>query len=412
MESPSDPPVATRSAIRCGFAAVPLASLWLFLLSAWLGVNPGRPAATRSDVLFQSDAGQRIRDTLTGTNSFGVGTHFLVSKTWPTAIRLLNRQFSNPEAAAVRLCQAIAALGAGIGLGILVGCLRRIGWSRPECLGALAFLLASSYQIVACLPDHFAFSSGLLPASFGIYLLAHHRALTMRAAIASLAIAGVLAASICLTNAIWPVLLALGLKFKGRRFDRRAALAVGMAALVGFAMLLAIVERHGHRWPVAWQAKHWLNLRLVNDPAGALLRAARGMIDPVVAPSPALDRNNFESVPMLTFEPSEGMPIWPFDGLRSFAALAWLAVLARTLRGPWTPPMQLLSIWIGWNLNFHNLWGDEFFLYSPHYGWALAILPFVSRRMDSWLKFALFLVFIGQLLALNEVAERVREIAA
>jgi hypothetical protein len=400
-----------RAAARFGLAAGAGAACWLFLLSGWLGVQPGRPAALRSDVLFQSDAGQRIDDTLTGTNSFGIGTHFLVGKVWPHAIGILNRQFPYPAVAAVSISRIAAALGAGIGLGIFAGCLTRIGWSRARRLAALAFLLASSYQVVACLPDHFAFSSGLLPAAFGIFLLARRGILANRTAIAILIGAAVLAASICLTNALWPALLVAGLLLEKRRLDWRVGLPAAIVGIVGFTIVLKVIERHGHRWPVACQAKHWLNLRLVNDPGGAMLRIGRGLVDPVVAPSPDIDTNNQNEVPMLTFEPAEAMPHWPFDPFRTIAAIVWLAVLALSLRDIRTPDVKWLAIWIGWNLVFHNLWGDEFFLYSPHYGWALALLPFVSERLHPRVRLALAIVVVGQLLALNEIAARVGAIA-
>ncbi len=408
MESPSN---SSRRAIRYDVGAAVLASVALFLLSGWLGVRPGRPAALRSDVIFQCDAGQRIDDTLTGRNSFGLGTHLLIGKTWPHAIGALNRLFPNPEVATVYLSRAAAALGAGIGLGFLIGCLRRVGWSAGKCLAALAFLLASSDQIVACLPDHFAFSSGLLPASFGIYLLGFHRSVSRRTTFAMLAGASILAASICLTNGLWPALLALALALEGRRIPWRVAGPLAILGLVGFAITLKIVERHGHRWPVTWQAKHWLHFRLVNDPAAAALRAGRGCVDPIVAPSPTIDTNNLHAVPMLTFEPTAGMPPWPFDAVRSLAAVTWIVVLVMALRTPWTPPVRMLAIWIGWNLVFHNLWGDEFFLYSPHYGWALALLPFVSERIGWKMRCGLVVAGVGQMMAFAEVAERVREIA-
>jgi len=58
-------------------------TVWLFLLSGWLGVQPGRPTATRCDVYFQSDAGQRILDAERGESSFGAGSHAWVHLLWP-----------------------------------------------------------------------------------------------------------------------------------------------------------------------------------------------------------------------------------------------------------------------------------------------------------------------------------------
>lgn len=412
MSSSSEVPVANRHALAFGLAVACAAATGLFLLSGWLGVRPGRPAATRCDVIFQSDAGVRIGDTITGENSFGMGTHPLIGTVWPKLLGAINRQFAEPELASVFVCRAAAALGAGIGLGILFGCLHRIGWSRGRCSAAAAFLLASSYQVVACLPDHFALSSGILPAAFGIYLLARQGTISRRAATGLLAAFAALASGICLTNGLWPCLLLAGLYFEGRTVSWKAAVLASMAGIAILSLALVLVQRHGFRLPILWQAKQWLNLRILHDPPGAALRAVRGTVDPIVAPSPAIDTNNFDGVPMLTFEPSAGMPIWPFDTIRSLAAATWLAILALSLAGRWTPPARLLAIWIAWNLLFHNIWGDEFFLYSPHYGWALALLPFVSPGYSwKWLPLA-GLVMIGQVLAFDEIAIRVREIEA
>lgn len=365
---------------------------------------PGRPAASRSDVLFQCDAGMRIGDTITGENSFGIGTHLLIGTVWPKMLGAVNRQFAEPEIAAVAVCRIAAALGAGIGLGILFGCLRRIGWSREKCSVAAAFLLASSYQVIACLPDHFAFSSGILPAAFGVYLLARQGAISRPMATGILIGFAGLASGICLTNGLWPALLLAGLHFERRAVPWRTAVLASVAVAAILAVSLVFIQRHGHRIPVLWQAKHWLNLRILHDPPGAALRAFRGTIDPVIAPRPTIDTNNLERVPMLTFEPSGGMPTWPFDIARTFAAASWLAFLTLSLAVRWTPPVRLLAIWIAWNLLFHNVWGDEFFLYSPHYGWALALLPFVSPGFR-WKYLPLAgLVMVGQFLAIDEIA--------
>ena len=410
MPSSSKVPTTNRQAIRLGLVVACVAATWLFLLSGWLGVRPGRPAAMRCDVIFQSDAGVRIGDTITGKNSFGMGTHPLIGTVWPKLLGAINRQFAEPELASVFVCRAAAALGAGIGLGILFGCLHRIGWSRGRCSAAAALLFASSYQVVACLPDHFALSSGILPASFGIYLLAWQGTLSRRGATGLLAAFAALASGICLTNGLWACLLLAGLHLERRTVSWKAAVLASMAGIAILSLALVLVQRHGFRLPILWQAKQWLNLRILHDPPGAALRSVRGTVDPIVAPSPAIDTNNFDGVPMLTFEPSAGMPIWPFDITRTLAAASWLAFLALSLAVRWTPPVRLLAIWIGWNLFFHNIWGDEFFLYSPHYGWALALLPFVSP-VFRWRYLPLAgLVLIGQLLAFDEIAVRVGEI--
>lgn len=410
MPSSSEVPTSNRHALALGLVVATIAATWLFLLSGWLGVRPGRAAASRSDVLFQCDAGMRIGDSISGQSSFGIGTHPLIGTVWPKFLGAVNRRFAEPEQVSIYVCRTAAALGAGMGIGVLFGCFCRIGWSYAKCAAAAVFLLASSYQVVASLPDHFAFSSGLLPAAFGVYLLARHKTISPRIATGTLVSLAILAAGICLTNALWPALLLAGLRLERRSVARQTAVASSLFGAALFVGLLVFIQSHGHRIPALWQAKHWLNMRIVHDPFGAALRALRGTIDPIVAPTPTIDTNNLDRVPMLTFEPTEGMPAWPFDCTRTLAAASWIALFAIALAGRWTPPVRVLAIWIVWNLLFHNIWGDEFFLYSPHYGWALALLPFVSPGFR-WKVLPLAgLVLIGQFLAIDEIAVRVGEI--
>jgi hypothetical protein len=67
--------------------------------------------------------------------------------------------------------------------------------------------------------------------------------------------------------------------------------------------------------------------------------------------------------------------------------------------------------WIGFNLVFHNLWGDEFFLYSPHWVWALLTLVMLGiGRLR--LRFAVPLVafiVIGQITTLLTIGDMLRQ---
>lgn len=357
-----------------------LASVWLCCLSGLLGVIPGRPAAMRCDVIFQCDAGTRISDVQNGTNSLSLGSHALLATLWSPVLGSISRLFADPNSAAVMVCRVVAALGAGAGIGVLFGCLRCAGWTLRNCIASLGVVLLSSYQVVACLPDHFAFSSGLLPASFGVFVLANRGIVSIRCARWVLIAAAILAAMICLTNVIWPGMLIAALSGKFRLSPRWWVVSAALGMLM-FCVLIIGIQRYGERFPIAWQAKRWLHLRILHDPPGALLRSFRGVVDPVVAPDPFIDTNNDFRVPMLTLDPDSGMPIWPHRGILAVGAISWILLLTRSFKANRCRSARLLSIWIVGNLLFHNIWGDELFLYAPHYGWGLAILPFVANRL-------------------------------
>jgi len=132
----------------------------------------------------------------------------------------------------------------------------------------------------------------------------------------------------------------------------------------------------------------------------------------MIAPPPRIDTNNFYEVPMLTFE-ARGVeyPLWGYDRLGTVAALAWLTWLGWSLLslGSSAAGRDLvlpLVLWIAWNSLFHNLWGDEYFLYSPHYGWALGTFALMTPAQPISLRLKLvILVAWGQASALQTIQQ-------
>lgn len=57
------------------------------------------------------------------------------------------------------------------------------------------------------------------------------------------------------------------------------------------------------------------------------------------------------------------------------------------------------------NLLFHNMWGDEFFLFSPHWSWALMLVVLLgSRGLPVWtVAPAALLMLPGQLSTLDAI---------
>jgi hypothetical protein len=74
----------------------------------------------------------------------------------------------------------------------------------------------------------------------------------------------------------------------------------------------------------------------------------------------------------------------------------------------------LLVGWIAFNVMFHLVWGDEFFVYSAHWAWALFMLVLLGARRIRLplLGAAVLLICVGQASALIMVREGVDQIFA
>jgi hypothetical protein len=395
--------MSTGKAIGWAVLFAGLLAAGLFGLSIALGCTAGRPAATRTDVYFQSDAGQRVMDAAVGGCTYAGGSHFLMRKFWTPALQGVMRRTSD-RAYAAPIAVAAGVAVAALGYAVLFYALLRTHVRLGTLLAFWPVLLLASSQVVACLPDHFALSAGLLPGAYGVYVLAQAGLWNWRWATACLVGFMLLAAGICITNVLWPALLILALVVERYAVPRRWVVRACLAGLFAFAATIAVIHFYGERIPAVWQAKMWLNLRWAEDPAGALTRSLRATIDPIIAPTPRIDTNNFYASEMLTFEsPKEPYRLWPYDLARTPAVLAWLVLLALAVRAQAGLPWAVLGLWLLFNVLFHNVWGDELFLYSTHWFWALWLIALRGgggRRL--WL---LVPLIAGQVWSLVVIAE-------
>jgi hypothetical protein len=394
----STPPMRPRTA---GLIIGAMMALSLMAWSEILGVQPGQPIAERCDALFQSDAGQRVQDIRRGQSSFGMGSHALVHLLWPRVLHSLAHAFPDQNSASVWIGRITVALAAGIGWGILACGLVRMGipGNRLILLSPVA-MLASSQCLVA-LPDHFGLSAGLLTASLGVYLLAISSTQSFRHR-RSLALLCALTAGVCITNVLLPLSLLIIL------LQQRYRPAWGnhyygyfiIIFMIVIAISIRLIERAGPNTPLVWQAKHWLNLRLIREPDEAAKRILRGTVEPVIVSTPMIDTNNLFQHEMVTLEsPAMHYELWPYSGWQSIAAASWMiawivAVSHGLLSRPARGPTMILMIWIIWNLIFHNLWGDEFYLYSPHYSWALIAILLLNHYQ--WMMVMMMPILLGQ----------------
>jgi hypothetical protein len=369
-----------------GSVAGVVAAAWLYALSGFMFVRPGSALTERRDVLFQSDTGYWITAYSRGVERVSSFTHPLLGVVWAPGprllYRLLRRVLSDAEAATVA-GRAFTALVAAAGVAAL--------FAAAACRGApaaaLALLLPTyllfTDQVLVALPEHFALSQALLSIAFALLVVG----LRPGAQLASLGVLAVAAGGVTVTNAAFP-LAAAGLVVR-RHADRRrqgqmAAAAILLAATAAAALGAVLLASPGARQRLVWRIGPWLTARPLREPGLAVRLALRGLVDPAIGPTPVVDRNNDAHLPMVTYQPTYApYALWPYDRLQSVAAVVWILLLipsgVRACRDRQTRPYAALLLgWIAFNTILHNVWGDEYFLFSTHWSWALFALVLLA----------------------------------
>lgn len=359
--------------------------LGFYGIAETLDVSPDRPMASRTDVYFQSDAGGLIQDAIANYDQRARGVHPAIYPLWTAPLHRLTLELSpqvpvaNTATYASRL---LVNLASGLGIGSLAYVLRRRGFRTGQLTILIMLLVVSFGNTLAAIPDHFGLSLGVFAASLAVYLLPS----TPRRRAFMLVLCMILAASITITNLFFPALLLATLAFRELTFSSRDFCFGLLVALVtlGGAMVIYL-SRPDLQARVEERIQLYLNWTLTRDPPKAAAMITRSIIDSVVGPTPAVSSDiNLERLPMLTYQPPcQKYVLWPYSPLQSTAAVAWLMILAvGVVRGmgqtPWRMPVVLLLLWWIWNAVFHTVWGDEFFLYTPHYAWALVTAAFLG----------------------------------
>ena len=428
---------AALYATLVGTAAV----VWFTLLSGWLGVAPGSVLLKRQNVFFNSDTNTWI-DEVARQHAPSAATraiHPLEVYIWrppyPVVYRALQLVVPQDrvELLAARL---VVALVSGAGVGFLAWLALTLGVELPQCLllFAMYFLFTSSSTIA--LPEHFGLSNGLLSVAFVVPIMIANR----RVRTAVLAALAVLCGGTTLTNVLYPlaaiyqwgftsirargaVLLAAALALPLAIFlfmDSRKVVLLYTDSDKDIAARVAVLPAHIPgitRWYLKTSKIHghvgdYLNLRLVRHPLDAAAYSVYALVTPAVGPAPAVritkgrQMVTYESGRPLHWEPngffsgSDSLYLSDWWGVSGLGAALWIALLLsctyRAIRDPSTRPLVWLPVgWILFSLVFHNLWGDEQFLYTPHWSWALMALVLLGARRLSLISVASFVVPIA-----------------
>jgi hypothetical protein len=131
---------------------------------------------------------------------------------------------------------------------------------------------------------------------------------------------------------------------------------------------------------------------------------------PVIGPVPyrTFEREHV----VLSYEP---VSFGQYSAIQWIGVVAWAALLAfciwRAVSEPQSRRWTLwLLAWITFNLVFHNLWGDEFFLYSPHWAWAMFGVVAIAAKRLPWPAMAATatLIIVPQLYTLGIIGQMLR----
>jgi hypothetical protein len=386
-----------------------VAGLFVFVsfmgISHWLQVRPGWPMATRTDVFFQSDAGGLIHDAILNHNERARGTHPLLYPCWTRPVHALTHLLEGrvpPETTATVASRVLVAGASGLGAGVLFGTLAGLGLARGRLVLALLLFAMANGHTLAAIPDHFGISLGLFCTATALLL----RPMRPRSRWLALAGLGLLLFGITVTNVLYVMLFACAAIIRELQGLRRYAfLAAGLLALgLAWAGLhYTLKARPEIQKRVDERISLYLNDRIRLQPVAALEYTVRGLTDCMVAPTPHLTTDNLDQRLMLSYEREDAVrDFWPHDLWQTAAALAWFGlvvygtiVLARTQR----LLAVCLWLWVLGNGAFHNYWGDEYFLYSPHYAFALWLFAAYALQAlpRGWATLSAVLILSGAL---------------
>ena len=409
-------------AVMAGAASV----LWFTLLSGWLGVQPGSVLVKRQNVLFNSDTNTWIEEMVYQhePSASTKVVHPLDVFLWrppSQALYHVLQIFLPAEPAGLLAARLLVALVAGSGVGCLAFLALQNGIEIPQCLLLVSMYLLFTSSSTTALPEHFGISNGLLSIAFVVPSLTTNLGLATGVLAALVPLAG----GTTITNVLYP--LSSLYQFRIRSVRARRAIFAGALVASAIAIFLfidsrkvvlnytdadpeiasrvAILPAHipaATRWYLKTTGIHihvgdYLNLRLLHEPLDAAVYAIYALVAPAVGPTPHVrttkgqDMVTYESSRPLRWNPngfftgSDGLHLSDYWGVQAVGAVMWTALLIgcsyqafhdRRAR----PLVWLPAGWIVFNIVFHNMWGDELFLYAPHWSWALIGMVILGAR--------------------------------
>lgn len=354
-----------------------VAGAWMFVLATWTGFRIGRPVHTRDNLVFDLDVPTVARTLLNEADPKFKSRHRLARPIWgPVGATLKNifGRFVDADQARSIASRLIMAVAGGIGFASLWFVAQRQRLSLSIRLLLFAMFAVFSTQILCSLPEFYGISASLLSLSFAVYC-SKLRLRWKAAALAALTVIG--AGTTTTVGAVPAACLALSVLFaylppdRARRWVVVTTIAGTCLVTLAVGALAMGPYRKALRETAAGKGvgigSHY---RILCNPELTPGFALRGLIHPAVGTNPEIDEGP-------TNRPTFNRSIWnQTDRIALAGQLAWLVLLVwgavSSLRNGLQQFESLLLVgWIAANLALHNIWGNEFFLYSPHWAWAL-----------------------------------------
>lgn len=375
-----DPSISTSSRRRASIELLVvffLAAAWMFVLATWTGFRIGRPVHTRDNLVFDLDVPTVARTLLNEADPKFKSRHRLARPIWgpvgATLKTVLSRVVDTEQARSIatRLMMAVAG---GIGFASLWFVAQRQRLTLSIRLLLFVMFAVFSTQILCSVPEFYGISASLLSLTFAVYC-SNLRLPWKAAALAALTLIG--AGTTTTVGAVPAACLALSVLFaylppdRARKWVVVATIAGTCLATLAVGALAMGPYRKAIRETAAGKGvgigSHY---RILCNPELTPGFALRGLIHPAVGTNPEIEEGP-------TNRPTFNRSIWnQTDRIALAGQLAWLVLLVwgtvSSLRnGLQHFEAMLLVGWIAANLALHNIWGNEFFLYSPHWAWAL-----------------------------------------
>jgi len=350
---------------------------WFMLLSGWLRVTPGSVMTKRQNVLFNSDTNLWMDRMIGNARSPERLVHPLEIPIWRPPCRTLHYLLETilpSEYAGVIAARLLVALIAGTGVGFLAFLALHNGLKTTQCILLFIMYLLFTSNSTAALPEHFGISNGLLAITFVVPIVIASTAITTIILVVSVVVCG----GTTVTNVLFPLASLILYSLRSIRV-RIAAIAAAIPLGLGMALFLYFRSSTIHYF-----VGKYLTLRLLNDPLRAAIYTIYTFVSPAVGPTPLVLR-----VPgwdMVSYEPAhEPLHLTYYFGIQAIGAIAWLVLfltcLSKARKNDRTRNYVWLPLgWILFNTVFHNIWGDELFLYAPHWSWALMALVILGAR--------------------------------
>jgi hypothetical protein len=332
----------------------------------------------KDDLVFQADT-PRVITELTRA----AGRHYR-TKVHPTFVLLLNplgralrAALGRPRLAAILL----TALFGGVAVAAMRQMLLRAGLAEPlPSMWTLMFATSSAHVFFSSVPESFVFSAASLIVLFALGARGAPPALVS-------VLAGIAAFGMVVTNAVAALLLELTRPRPGWR--RVAAAVASVATVVVVSAGLAALQKRIYPDSVPFYARGSFSEEptSVKVPRGAAAAerardvAAHVLLFNLAAPEVAVGKPSAR-FPVTTFAPLS------LDHLRASGrvhAVLWLGLIGlaafRLVRGPESRPPLLAPLggWILFNAGLHLVYGEDLFLYTEQ--WTFAVVALVALAL-------------------------------